>query len=41
MEIDLGTRALTQDFRSEDQESIVQSLIKGFTEKMTEVFNGV
>lgn len=41
MEIDIGTRALREDFCTEDQEAIVDELVDGFTERMTEVFEGV
>lgn len=41
MDIDLGTRAMKEDFKEEDQESFVQGLITGFTEKMNEVFKDV
>lgn len=41
MDIDLGTRAMKEDFKAEDQEAFVQGLITGFTEKMNEVFKEV
>ena len=41
MDIDIGTRALTEDFCPEDQVTLVQSLIQGFAQKMNEVFKDV
>jgi hypothetical protein len=41
MDIDIGTRALKEDFKLEDQDSLVQNLIRGFTKKMSDIFEGV
>jgi len=41
MDIDLGTRAMREDFKSEDQESLVEPLISSFAQKMTEIFEKV
>ena len=41
MDIDLGTRALKDDFKPEDQDSIISHLIDGFAQRMTDIFQGV
>lgn len=41
MDIDLGTRAVREDFCQEDQTPLVEKMIKGFTSKMNEVFKDV
>lgn len=41
MDIDIGTRALKEDFKLEDQDSLVQNLIRGFTKKMSDIFEEV
>ncbi len=41
MDIDIGTRALKEDFCPEDQEPFVKKLVSGFTEKMQEIFKDV
>lgn len=41
MDIDLGTRAMREDFKLEDQEGLVQSLIQGFAERINNLFHEV
>jgi hypothetical protein len=41
MDIDLGTRAMREDFKQEDQEGLVQSLIQGFAERINNLFHEV
>jgi len=41
MDIDLGTRAMREDFKPEDQENLVEPLISSFAQKMTEIFEKV
>jgi hypothetical protein len=41
MDIDIGTRALREDFSQEEQESFVRPLVKGFTENLSQVFKGM
>lgn len=41
MDIDIGTRALKEDFNPEDQEPFVKKLVLGFTEKMQDIFKEV
>jgi len=41
MDIDLGTRAMREDFKPEDQESLVEPLISSFAQKMTEIFENI
>ena len=38
MDIDVGTKALREDFSEQDQNTLVNNLIHGFTSKMSEVF---
>ena len=40
MEIDLGTRAIRDDYHKDDQSGFVQSLVKIFTYKLNNVFQG-
>ena len=41
MEIDLGTKALKENFVSADQEELTSSLITTFTRKINDIFAGV
>lgn len=41
MEIDIGTRAIREDFQDEDKETLVHSIIRNFTYKMNEVFKNI
>ena len=41
MEIDIGTRAIREDHVKDDQETFVRPLIRTFTQKLNDVFQGL
>lgn len=41
MEIDLGTRAIRDDYHKDDQAEFVMSLVRSFTHKLNSVFQGI
>ena len=41
MDIDLGNRALRDDFHKDDQQIFVTGLVRGFTSRFNELFQGL